>query len=409
MKTLNTWVLNVNLGNIEAVCPLEDAHLLALLVKDQRSFRALVEQYDDGTYATFLAGNGRLSLETNPPGADATLFRLGQDDRVLVPVDPSFLGTTPLLQVEVAMGTYHLVLRADGYRESAIPVFVDRMEHVRLQVHLLPEGTLEDAFVHVPAGGFWMGGDDRAFGALPRQQVELPDFAIARHPVSIGQYLEFINDLATTDPLLARFRAPRESAEAEAYFHLEADGRFTLPELTREGDRLTPDLPVFRISWEDARAFCEWLGRREGVLYRLPTEAEWEKAARGVDGRFFPWGDHADGGFCKCSESRHLRPAPEPIGAYAETDSSPYGVGDMAGGVGEWCDGWFDDEMTLRPVRGGSWAQPAHYTRVCTRSGHLAREVFSHVGFRLVRELGRTLVPEGRSGGAGGGRSTDLW
>ena len=366
-------------------------------LKDQRSFRALVEQYDDGTYATFLSGNGRLSLETNPPGADATLFRMGHEDRVLVPVDPNFLGTTPLLQVEVAMGSYHLVLRADGYRDASIPVFVDRMEHVRQQVHLLPDGSLGEDFAHVPAGGFWMGGDERAFGSLPRQQVELPDFAISRQPVSMGQYLEFINDLASTDPLLARFRAPRESAEADAYFHLEANGSFTLPELTREGDRLTPELPAFGVSWEDARAFCEWLGRREGVLYRLPTEAEWEKAARGVDGRFFPWGDHADGGFCKCSESRHLRPSPEPIGTYVETDVSPYGVQDMAGGVGEWCDGWFDDEMTLRPVRGGSWAQSAHYTRVCTRSGHLAREVFSHVGFRLVRELGRNLVPEPRS------------
>ncbi len=365
-------------------------------LKDQRSYRALVEQYDDGTYATFLAGNGRLSLETTPPGVDATLHRMGQDDRVLVPVEPTFLGTTPLLQVEVAMGSYHLVLRKDGCRDLELPLFVDRMEHVRLHVHLLPVGSLPAEVIHVPGGPFWMGGDERAFGSLPRQQVELQDFAIARRPVTMGQYLEFINDLASDDPLLARFRAPRESAEAEAYFRLEDDGSFALPEVTREGDRLTPELPVFGVSWEDARAYAEWRGRVEGVLYRLPSEAEWEKAARGVDGRFFPWGDSEDAGFCKCSDSRHSRPAPEPVGTFSTTDRSPYGVEDMAGSVSEWCDGWFDDEMTLRPVRGGCWARPAHFSRVCTRAGHLAREVFPHVGFRLVRELGRSLLPEVR-------------
>ncbi len=365
-------------------------------IKDQRTYRALVEQYDDGTYASFLAGNGELSLETTPPGARAVLYSLGTQDRVLVPVDPRDLGESPLLQVPVAMGSYHLVLRKDGHRDTSVPVFVDRMEHVRLHLHLLDDNALDVEFVHVPAGGFWMGGDALAFGALPRQQVDVADFAVARRPVTMGQYLEFINDLARTDPLLARFRAPRESAEADAYFHLTSDGSFVLPELTREGDRLTPHLPVFGVSWEDARAYCEWRGRREGVLYRLPTEAEWEKAARGVDGRFFPWGDEGDAGFCKCNESRASRPAPEPVGTFGATDRSPYGVEDMAGGVSEWCDGWFDDEMTLRPVRGGSWARPAHYTRVCTREGHLPPEVFPHVGFRLVRELGRALLPDAR-------------
>jgi serine/threonine-protein kinase len=365
-------------------------------LKDQRSYRNLVEQYDDGTYASFLAGNGRLSLETMPPGARATLHRLVERDRVLVPAEPVELGFAPLLQIELEMGGYHLLLRLPQHRDTALPIFVDRMQHVRLLVHMLPEGVLPDRFAHVPGGPFWMGGDAQAFGSLPRQLVEVPDFAIATRPVTMGEYLEFINDLARMDPLLARFRAPRESNETDAWFRLQPDGRFTLPELTREGDRLAPDLPVCGISWEDARAYCEWLGRRAGVLYRLPTEAEWEKAARGVDGRFFPWGDHADAGFCKCSDGRATRPAPATVGAHAATDRSPYGIEDMAGGVAEWCDGWFDDEMSLRPVRGGSWAQPVHYARVCTRSGHLSREVLAHVGFRLVRELGRNLIPDTR-------------
>ena len=364
--------------------------------KAQRTYRALVEQYDDGTYASFLSGSGRLSLETSPSAVEVTLHRIEEVDRVLSPVRPTALGATPLLQVEIPMGSYQLDLVLPGYGATKVPLFVDRMEHVRLHVHLLPEGVLPRAFVHVPAGAFWMGGDGRAFGALPRQQVDVADFAVALRPVTMGEYLEFINDLAQADPLLARFRAPRERDEAGSYFHRGKEGRYYLPEVTREGDRLTGDLPVFGVSWEDGRAYAEWRGRRDGVLLRLPTEAEWEKAARGVDGRFHPWGDRGDGGFCKTSESQSARPAPAPVGAYPATDVSPYGVLDMGGGVAEWCEGWFDDEMTLRPVRGGSWAQPARYARVCSRSGHHPREVFSHVGFRLVRELGRNLLPNAR-------------
>lgn len=360
--------------------------------KEQRRYRSLVEQYDNGTYATFLAGNGRISVETEPEGATVWLYRMEERDRVMQPADGQVIGQTPLLQHEVPVGSYQLVLEAEGFRPVAVPLYVDRMEHALQHVRLMPAGVLPDVFVQVPEGPFWMGGDPLAFGASPRERRDVSEFAIAVRPVTMGDYLSFLNDLSRTDPLAARFRAPRESAEAAAYVHLQPDGTWQLPSMTREGDALSPDLPVFGISWEDARAYCEWRGRREGVLYRLPREEEWEKCARGVDGRFFPWGDYADGGFCKCNESRGQRPRPELVGAYSMTDRSPYGVLDQGGGVAEWCDGWFDEDQVLRPVRGGAWVWPAHYARVCTRQGLLPREVFPHVGFRLVRELPRVLT-----------------
>jgi len=360
-------------------------------VRDQQTFRALVEQYDDGTYATFLSGNGTLSLEVRPPGAVATLARLEMRDQVQTPGDSSPLGASPVSRLPLAMGSYEVALTAPGCAPLKVPVFVDRMEHVHLDLVMLEDGALTEEFAFVPAGSAWIGGDQQAFGGLPRKQVRVDDFAIARNPVSMGEYLEFVNALAKEDPLLARFRAPREAAEGSSYFHLQRDGEFALPEQARDGWKLSPELPVFGISWEDARAYCEWRGRREGVLYRLPTEGEWEKAARGVDGRFFPWGDREHPSFCKCSDSRRGRAEPEHVGVFADTDCSPYGVNDVAGGVAEWCDGWFDDEMRLRPVRGGSWAKPVGYTRVCTRQGRLAQEVLSDVGFRLVREVGRSL------------------
>ena len=364
-------------------------------VKDQHSYLSLVEQYDDGTYATFLRGNGWLHLETSPPAAMATLSRLEENDRELRPVGPTDLGRTPRMQIEVAMGSYELTLSKPGYRTTRVPVLVERNDQTRVHVHLLPDGSLTEDFLHVPAGMFWMGGDPNALGSLPRQQVYVHDFAMARRPVTMSEYLVFVNELAQQDPVQAHFHAPRDAAEEKGYFTLQPGGEFVLPEWFRgAGIRVTASLPVFGVSWEAARAYCEWLGKKEGAVFRLPSEAEWEKAARGVDGRFFAWGDKGDGGFCKCSESRQGRPAPEPSENFSQTDRSPYGVESMGGGVAEWCDGWWDDEMTLRPVRGGSWVQSVNHARVCTRGGHLAREVFAHVGFRVVREIEQQHLPD---------------
>ena len=364
-------------------------------VKDRHSYLSLVEQYDDGTYATFLRGNGWLHLETSPPAAEAVLSRLEERDRELRPVGPANLGRTPRMQIEVAMGSYELELTQPGYRTTRIPVLVERNDQTRVHVHLLPENALTEDLVHVPAGMFWMGGDPNALGSLPRQQVYVNDFAIALRPVTMSEYLVFVNALAQNDPVLAHFHAPRDAAEEKGYFTLQPGGEFVLPEWFRgAGIRVTSNLPVFGISWEAARAYCEWLSEAQGAIFRLPTEAEWEKAARGVDGRFFPWGDNGDGGFCKCSESRQGRPAPEPSEAFAATDRSAYGVEAMGGGVAEWCDGWWDDEMTLRPVRGGSWVQSLQHARVCTRIEQLAREVFAHVGFRVVREIEPRHLPD---------------
>ena len=164
-------------------------------------------------------------------------------------------------------------------------------------------------------------------------------------------------------------------------------------------------VPVFGIDWLDALSYCSWRSQRDKVGYRLPQEAEWEKAARGTDGRFFPWGDHADPTFCKMRASRPNYPQPEPIGRFP-IDTSPYGVCDLAGGVREWVAD-IHGELTsiealrradttglpnkndgeLRMLRGGAWNIPMYRCRATSRFRNFMKSRSSNNGFRLAKNL----------------------
>ena len=151
-----------------------------------------------------------------------------------------------------------------------------------------------------------------------------------------------------------------------------------------DGDEWHADWPVIHINYHDAVAYCRWRTKKDGFNYRLPTEDEWEKAARGADGRFFPWGNYFDPTFCHMRASFPSGPDIVRVG-YFDTDVSPYGVRDMAGGVREWTSSSFGDwGMTLR---GGSWKQGAFLCRLAGRWGHSPETISSDIGFRIVKEL----------------------
>ena len=353
---------------------------------DVRYFRHLVELYDDGSYSKYLKGDGLLSVDSLPKGAHIELAPYEERDRVLTPVDPRPLGDTPLEKLPVSMGSYRLSLTLDGMAPVTRPVFIGRRQHLLVRVQMYPADTFGDDFLFVPGGPFVMGGDAQAYDAVERAVQHVPDFAIARFPVTMAEYREFINHLAQADPMGAQFRVPRARGGGDPIFTRGSDGQFFMLAVDRQNNRMDPQFPVFGISHEDARAYLAWLSDRDGAAYRLPTDAEWEKAARGVDGRFYPWGDRFDHAFCKTDVSRAERAAAEVVGAFA-TDCSPFGVRDMAGGVREWCDSWFDRDRDLRVVRGGAWNLSESYVRVCNRYGVNGGDVDSNLGFRAVLDL----------------------
>ena len=294
----------------------------------------------------------------------------------------------PVERFELPIGSYVLFCARPGERTILRPVNVGRTESV--QVHLTFRGAKEigDDFVYVPGGPAILGGDPIAHGAEERRVRQIDEFCIARYPVTCDEYLAFINARAREDLKAASRHVPRARAQEGHYWQWdEARQSFVYPERTPAGHEWTGSLPVNGVSMEDAEAYIAWRCDLTGERLRLLHEDEWEKAARGVDGRFFPWGDHFDPTFCKMKLSRNTPyPEPEPVGTFA-TDTSPYGARDMAGGVREICVTEVDGERA--PVmRGGCWADTGLFCRVAFR--HITKPDFVNtgLGFRLAKDVG---------------------
>jgi formylglycine-generating enzyme required for sulfatase activity/tRNA A-37 threonylcarbamoyl transferase component Bud32 len=373
-------------------------------------YESLVRDLDDGRYKAFLSSDARLSLRSSPPGARVTAIRYQERDQVLVPIDEAYLGETPLREARLGVGNYTLLIQMPGYRDVRLPILASRGQHQRLQVNLYTDREIGLDFVYVPGGGCIIGGDPEALNSLPRQEAEVGDFAIARFPVTIDEYASFLNDLWQKDPKLAEKRMPHD--DTDRFLRLE-NGRW-IPDydLCIEGDGrkfCPPEMlgatPVDSIDWFDALAYCRWKGSRDSNFYRLPLDIEWEKAARGTDGRNFPWGDGFDPTFCKMSESRPGYRQPEPIGTF-QTDESPYGVRDMAGGVREWVGDIYGelelsaavqekepspnsprDQSGIRLTRGGGWSSLVNTCRLAARVRLFSFMRSTGIGFRLAKKL----------------------
>ena len=362
--------------------------------EDQAFFARRVLEYHDGKYDRELGGEGTLTLDSDPPGADVTLHRIEPAGFVVEPGEGRPLGTTPLEGVPLSMGSHLLTVRRQGFREVRYPVLIGRNERWEGTVRLFDERSLGEGFLHVPAGPFVCGGDDGARRSLPRDRPFVEDLFLAEHPVTMEEYLEFLNDLARREGVeTAVARSPRRSARdpVTSYLRVDGSGTLHLREVDSEGDRWDPRLPVVGVTWNDAVAYCEWRSAREGRRFRLPTEIEWEKASRGVDGRWFPWGWRFDPTLCNMEESRRERPAPVPIDEFP-TDRSVYGIRGTAGNVQEWTatervEGEGSSARTGRVVRGGAWQSVRSHVRCAARYDYAAETTSDIIGFRIAVDL----------------------
>ncbi|MBA2664426.1 MAG: SUMF1/EgtB/PvdO family nonheme iron enzyme [Bradymonadaceae bacterium] len=343
-------------------------------------FENLVHQYQDGRYDALLAGGATLSLSVERDNARAQLFRyITRKGRLFE--EPLVQLRLPCHNQTIPHGSYVAVITCEGYAPVRLPFVAKRTEHVALEIALFEEVLLPQDFVIVSAGPFITGRID-PHGLKPAFD-DVPTFAIARHPVTCGQYLEFLNDLP---PAQALAHAPRLTDEKKPYFECLEDGTYVLPVRDREGDQWHPLWPVCMINLHDAKTYARWRSLRDGRPYGLPTSAQWEKAARGVDGRLYPWGDFFDPAFCNMGSSHKGRPLPAPVGSYP-TDCSPYGAHDFSGGICEWTSTYAcepDDTMVLR---GGCFSSIDLMCRLDSHMSSPPRFRHPHYGMRLVLDL----------------------
>ncbi len=224
---------------------------------------------------------------------------------------------------------------------------------------------LSEMMVVVPAGGFLMGQDEGPRANRPQREVYLDAFAIDRTEVTNADFAKFV---------------------AETGYQMVG---------WDEGIVAEPNEPVVGILWGEADAYCHWANKR------LPTEAEWEKAARGSDGRRYPWGDAWNPAYANTVESGYGRVVP--VGSFPD-GASPYGVFDMAGNAAEWVADYFDfmyytyapdhnppgpDQVMDHGLRGGSWASPSAQAQTFFRDSSHSVRPNSRVGFRCALTLAK--------------------
>jgi sulfatase modifying factor 1 len=241
------------------------------------------------------------------------------------------------------------------------------------QVSQSRTGICVPALVHIPAGWFLMGCDTGQDCEKPVHRVWVDAFLLARCQVTNAEYGRFLRDTKTPPPPFWN------------------DGAFNHPEQ-----------PVVGVSWREATHYCEWLSANAGGRFRLPSEAEWERAARGgCEAALYPWGDAPPQSLpdyaARCDAS--WKTGPEPVG---RDEANGYGLYNMCDNVHEWCSDWYAPDYyavspernprgpetgVRRASRGGSWRHHVKMSRCAARSSIPPEFHYADYGFRVACDV----------------------
>ena len=248
----------------------------------------------------------------------------------------------------------------------------------------------------IPAGDFMMGAADAEDDERPVHRVYLSDFLISRFPVTQDEYARFVRATGYAVPSVRALPLIALGERDAVFRDLAAPYVWTAARSpVGYGSH-----PVVLVRYDDALAFCKWLSDELGRVVRLPTEAEWEKAARGgVDGQRYPWGNDIDashGNFLTDPSVKRQR-GTRPTGTYPP---NAYGLYDMCGNVWEWVSDWYGpdyygqgdardprgpDSGDFRIVRGGSWVNDDVSMLRCSYRHRVPPDTYAYsVGFRIV-------------------------
>ncbi|NQU11730.1 SUMF1/EgtB/PvdO family nonheme iron enzyme, partial [bacterium] len=365
------WIGQVDLG--------DDAHLLLLgeesVHPDAESFgralAALQPSFTNGVLSWKMP-DGRAVRMTNERRGERWGVRRATINDQLVRLDANLLLNAPFIRSVRDSAVFEVLHRGRkqvyDFRDPQNPKITAANES---KLRPLPSerlsGPLGLELLYIPPGEFPMGSpltEGRA-EERPQRSVNIDGFYISKTEITVGQYRQYLKE------------NPKTAAPPEWYWKEQA----------------RPDqFAMTWVSWPEANAFCQWLSKKTGRAYRLPTEAEWEKAAKGYGHRPYPWGERYDGRQAGTPNEVYAPVATHPI------DESPFGVLDMAGGVWEWCADGYDPEayrraasikpavppaVGVRSLRSCGWNFDPDTFRCSYRTGLDGDRRSLHIGFRV--------------------------
>ena len=364
---------------------------------------------------SYMAGEGSISLKLSDSDAMIELYFQTVRNRRIVSSESEMIGKGELCSFSAAMGSYLLKVSHPACHHALFPIYLGRCEHFtyadpsgeRATLKLLPLGLLTSNERYVPAGWCTLGGDQGTPNSLPKTRVWIDGFVMQRFSVTHAEYIIFINELIERgDRDEAEQHVPREQNSNEetlgrAIYELDQEGYYHLP-TDPQAKVGRPRQPVTLVMWRSARAYAHWLSEKDGKKWRLPMEYEWEKAARGVDARFYPWGNEHDPSWACMKDSHQGEIEIVDVDSFT-ADESIYGIRGLAGNTRDWCLDRFREEGPLlkeqrlvfpseedladegfKSTRGGSYGNSASRARSADRDWWFPNKSYLGRGFRLV-------------------------
>ena len=250
----------------------------------------------------------------------------------------------------------------------------------------------------IPAGEFLMGSEDAEEDERPVHRVHVDDFLLGVQPVTNAEYARFVRDTGHRAPAIYDLPLVVKARGADRERAFRQTGSPYVWDRGYPADR--GDHPVTLVRYDDAAAYCAWLSANIGRAFRLPTEAEWEKAARGgTESKRYPWGDRLDRNMANflTDPVQRAEQGTTPCRTYPQ---NPFGLFDMAGNVWEWVSDWYDPRFyqtdasrnpagpssgQLRVVRGGSWLVADVRMLSCSHRHKVPPDTYSYgIGFRVA-------------------------
>ncbi len=412
----------------EARQRLVDAFLVWLAEADEAEDRDTIARLesqlavyaDDPRVQAALAPHLRVTFEWSRADAQVSVARVVERRRLLVDGEAIELRGPGRATLDLARGDYRVTWRGPDGATARWPLRIRRNGSAGgRRVHLddAPLGGLRPGEIYVPAGPFIAGGGEEVVDGMPRQVVHLDAFVMQQRPVTHGAYLDFLAALVAdgrgdeAERYVPRGLQALSGRQPASLYEQDAAGRWILP----AGSEIDRAHPVANVNWYGAHAFAAHCAARAGLPWRLPRELEWEKAARGVDGRACPWGHRADESFGNVVNSQGRLAAVLAVDAYPDrfpADVSPYGVEGLGGNMRTWChepwrrggprldEGGPDSHRllpltgdlpapdTLMVIRGAAFSTPRRHMRVANRYADPAERWPTTAGIRLVRSIG---------------------